>query len=154
MNAPTPFALTASTRSASAQAAAAFAKAELALQSAEGREAAERRARRHELLHSSGKMLLLDKLLRHLRRQGSKVLIFSQMVRMLDLIAEHLRLAADAGDGGLCGLVGEPDAGFECEEPAGGEQSGEARPPPVWGRGQQGRRGRRRGWRRGRAWAS
>ena len=37
---------------------------------------------------SSGKMVLLDKLLPKLKREGHKVLIFSQMVRMLDLLEE------------------------------------------------------------------
>ena len=38
---------------------------------------------------TSGKMLLLDKLLPKLRQEGHKVLIFSQMVKMLDLISEY-----------------------------------------------------------------
>ena len=41
------------------------------------------------LIMSSGKMVLLDKLLPKLRREGHKVLIFSQMVRMLDVIADY-----------------------------------------------------------------
>jgi SNF2 family DNA or RNA helicase len=38
---------------------------------------------------TSGKMVLLDKLLPKLRAEGHKVLIFSQMVKMLDLISEY-----------------------------------------------------------------
>ena len=38
---------------------------------------------------SSGKMVLLDKLLPKLRQEGHKVLIFSQMVKMLDLISDY-----------------------------------------------------------------
>lgn len=38
---------------------------------------------------SSGKMVLLDKLLPKLRQEGHKILIFSQMVKMLDLISEY-----------------------------------------------------------------
>lgn len=38
----------------------------------------------------SGKLVLLDKLLTRLRERGSRVLIFSQMVRMLDILAEYL----------------------------------------------------------------
>lgn len=38
------------------------------------------------LTFASGKMLLLSKLLPRLKAQGSKVLVFSQMVRMLDLL--------------------------------------------------------------------
>lgn len=38
---------------------------------------------------SSGKMVLMDKLLPKLRKEGHKILIFSQMVRMLDLIGEY-----------------------------------------------------------------
>mmetsp|Transcript_1524 Transcript_1524/g.2023 ORF Transcript_1524/g.2023 Transcript_1524/m.2023 type:complete len:2660 (+) Transcript_1524:292-8271(+) len=40
-------------------------------------------------IDSSGKMVLLDKLLPKLRMEGHKVLIFSQMVKMLDLLAEY-----------------------------------------------------------------
>jgi chromodomain-helicase-DNA-binding protein 7 len=40
-------------------------------------------------IDTSGKMVLLDKLLPKLRREGHKVLIFSQMVKMLDLLAEY-----------------------------------------------------------------
>lgn len=44
------------------------------------------------LITSSGKMMLLDKLLTKLKSNGHRVLIFSQMVRMLDLICWYLRL--------------------------------------------------------------
>ena len=44
-----------------------------------------------QLIKGSGKLLLLDKLLRRLKETGHRVLIFSQMVRMLDIIAEYLR---------------------------------------------------------------
>ena len=44
------------------------------------------------MLDSSGKMVLLDKLLPKLRSQGHKVLVFSQMVRMLDIIQDYLIL--------------------------------------------------------------
>ena len=40
-------------------------------------------------IDTSGKMVLLDKLLPKLRQEGHKVLIFSQMVKMLDLLAEY-----------------------------------------------------------------
>ena len=49
----------------------------------------------HEILNkygyvmSSGKMVLLDKLLPKLRSEGHKVLIFSQFVKMLDLISDY-----------------------------------------------------------------
>lgn len=43
------------------------------------------------LLKGSGKLVLLDKLLCRLRQTGHRVLIFSQMVRMLDIIAEYLQ---------------------------------------------------------------
>lgn len=38
---------------------------------------------------TSGKMVLLDKLLPKLRQEGHKILIFSQMVKMLDVISEY-----------------------------------------------------------------
>ncbi|KAI1731410.1 chromo (CHRromatin organization MOdifier) domain-containing protein [Ditylenchus destructor] len=44
----------------------------------------------HGLIHSSGKVVLIDKLLPKLRQDGHKVLIFSQMVRVLDLLEEFL----------------------------------------------------------------
>jgi chromodomain-helicase-DNA-binding protein 7 len=40
-------------------------------------------------IQTSGKMVLLDKLLPKLRQEGHKVLVFSQMVKMLDLISEY-----------------------------------------------------------------
>ncbi len=42
------------------------------------------------LINSSGKMVLLDKLFPKLRAGGHKVLIFSQMVRMLDILEDYL----------------------------------------------------------------
>jgi SNF2 family DNA or RNA helicase len=42
-------------------------------------------------IDSSGKMLLLDKLLPKLKEGGHQVLVFSQMVRVLDIIADYLR---------------------------------------------------------------
>lgn len=41
------------------------------------------------MIMSSGKMVLLDKLLPKLRAEGHKILIFSQMVKMLDFISEY-----------------------------------------------------------------
>jgi len=45
-----------------------------------------------QLVKSSGKMVLLEKLLVKLFAGGHKVLIFSQMVRVLDILEEFLRL--------------------------------------------------------------
>ena len=42
------------------------------------------------LIESSGKMILIDKLLPKLRKDGHKVLIFSQMVRVLDILEDYL----------------------------------------------------------------
>lgn len=44
-----------------------------------------------QLIRSSGKLVLLDKLLVRLKERGHRVLIFSQMVRMLDILADYLR---------------------------------------------------------------
>ncbi|KFM56746.1 hypothetical protein X975_21529, partial [Stegodyphus mimosarum] len=44
------------------------------------------------LIRSSGKIVLLDKLLCRLKETGHRVLIFSQMVRMLDILSEYLQL--------------------------------------------------------------
>ena len=52
--------------------------------------------RREEVLQkiilSSGKMTLLDHLLTKARKEGARVLIFSQMVKMLDIIGQYLSL--------------------------------------------------------------
>ncbi|KAK9459806.1 SNF2 family N-terminal domain-containing protein [Lipomyces oligophaga] len=42
------------------------------------------------IIMNSGKMVLLDKLLGRLRRDGHRVLIFSQMVKMLDILGDYL----------------------------------------------------------------
>ena len=42
------------------------------------------------LVESSGKLVLIDKLLPKLREEGHKVLIFSQMVRVLNILEEYL----------------------------------------------------------------
>jgi len=39
---------------------------------------------------TSGKMVLLDKLLSRLKADGHRVLIFSQMVRLLDIISDYM----------------------------------------------------------------
>ncbi|KAH7108397.1 transcription regulator [Auriculariales sp. MPI-PUGE-AT-0066] len=44
------------------------------------------------LVMNSGKMVLLDKLLTRLRADGHRVLIFSQMVRMLDILSDYMNL--------------------------------------------------------------
>ena len=44
------------------------------------------------LVKGSGKLILLDKLLMRLKEGGHRVLIFSQMVRMLDIVADYLQL--------------------------------------------------------------
>uniref|UniRef100_A0A1B0BDV9 Chromatin-remodeling complex ATPase chain Iswi n=1 Tax=Glossina palpalis gambiensis TaxID=67801 RepID=A0A1B0BDV9_9MUSC len=41
------------------------------------------------LVNNSGKMVILDKLLPKLQAQGSRVLIFSQMTRMLDILEDY-----------------------------------------------------------------
>ncbi|PYI17036.1 hypothetical protein BO99DRAFT_207832 [Aspergillus violaceofuscus CBS 115571] len=51
-------------------------------------------ARREDVLRamitSSGKMMLLDQLLAKLKRDGHRVLIFSQMVKMLDILGDYM----------------------------------------------------------------
>ena len=41
------------------------------------------------IVHNAGKMVFLDKLLTRLKKQGSRVLIFSQMSRMLDILEDY-----------------------------------------------------------------
>lgn len=42
------------------------------------------------IIMNSGKMVLMDKLLARLKEDGHRVLIFSQMVRMLDILTDYL----------------------------------------------------------------
>ncbi|CAG8646006.1 20720_t:CDS:10 [Gigaspora margarita] len=44
------------------------------------------------LIKNSGKMVLLDKLLTRLKESNHRVLIFSQMVRLLDILTDYLKL--------------------------------------------------------------
>jgi chromodomain-helicase-DNA-binding protein 1 len=44
------------------------------------------------IIVNCGKMVLLDKLLARLKEDGHRVLIFSQMVRMLDILADYMSL--------------------------------------------------------------
>lgn len=44
----------------------------------------------YKLIEASGKMVLIDKLLPKLKAGGHKVLIFSQMVRVLDILEDYL----------------------------------------------------------------
>lgn len=44
------------------------------------------------IVMNSGKMVLLDKLLARLRQDGHRVLIFSQMVRLLDILSDYMNL--------------------------------------------------------------
>ena len=58
------------------------------------------------LIQSSGKMVLIDKLLKKLKDGGHKVLIFSQMTKCLDLIQDYLRIRRwqfERIDGGVRG---------------------------------------------------
>lgn len=41
------------------------------------------------LIQNSGKMLILDKLLQSMKEKGSRVLIFSQMSRVLDILEDY-----------------------------------------------------------------
>ena len=42
------------------------------------------------MIYDSGKMAILDKLLAQLWREGHRVLIYSQMTRMIDLLEEFM----------------------------------------------------------------
>ncbi|KAJ2217760.1 ATP-dependent DNA helicase Hrp3 [Coemansia sp. RSA 487] len=46
----------------------------------------------NEMVKHSGKMVLLDKLMAKLKIGGHRVLIFSQMVRMLDILADYMAM--------------------------------------------------------------
>ena len=56
------------------------------------------------MIYGSGKLVLLDKLLTRFKEAGDRVLIFSQMVIMLDVIQEYCelkRLRYQRLDGGI-----------------------------------------------------
>ncbi|CAM9596761.1 unnamed protein product [Chrysoparadoxa australica] len=57
------------------------------------------------LIQASGKMALLDRLLRDLKKNGHKVLIFSQMTSMLDILEDYLRHR----EWGYCRIDGSVD---------------------------------------------
>ena len=42
------------------------------------------------LVEASGKLVVLDQMLAYLRSKGHKVLLFSQMTRMLDILQDYL----------------------------------------------------------------
>lgn len=51
----------------------------------------------HEtLISSSGKLVLIDKLLPRLKSEGHKVLIFSQMIHVLDVLQDYLQYRGHA----------------------------------------------------------
>lgn len=54
--------------------------------------AASKEATLKGLVINSGKMILLDKLLTRLKAEGHRVLIFSQMVRMLDIMSDYMTM--------------------------------------------------------------
>ena len=58
------------------------------------------------LTNASGKLIVLEKMLKILKRQGHRVLIFSQMTRMLDILEDFLHGAGyeyERIDGGITG---------------------------------------------------
>lgn len=42
------------------------------------------------MIQSAGKLVLLDKLLPKLKQNGHKVLVFSQMIKVLDILEDYL----------------------------------------------------------------
>jgi SNF2 family DNA or RNA helicase len=56
------------------------------------------------MIQSAGKLVLIDKLLPKMKAGGHKVLIFSQMVRCLDILEDYLIHKRYRGT--LCGLPG------------------------------------------------
>nr|XP_044986604.1 chromodomain-helicase-DNA-binding protein 3 isoform X5 [Jaculus jaculus] len=60
------------------------------------------------LIKSSGKLMLLQKMLRKLKEQGHRVLVFSQMTKMLDLLEDFLDYEGykyERIDGGITGAL-------------------------------------------------
>ncbi|KAI5160609.1 SWI/SNF-related matrix-associated actin-dependent regulator of chromatin subfamily A member 5 [Nematocida ausubeli] len=63
------------------------------------------------IIDNSGKMLILDKLLVHLKQKGSRVLIFSQMTRMLDILEDYCNLRQHE----YCRIDGSTSTEDRCE---------------------------------------
>lgn len=60
------------------------------------------------LIASSGKLVILDKMLQQLKTTGHRVLIFSQMTRMLDILEEYMHsrsYAFERIDGTITGRI-------------------------------------------------
>ena len=60
----------------------------------------------NQLVKSSGKLTLLQKMLKKLKDEGHRVLIFSQMTKMLDLLEDFLEYEGykyERIDGGITG---------------------------------------------------
>ena len=47
------------------------------------------------LFENAGKLVLVDKLLSKLKKNGDRVLVFSQMTRMLDILEDYVRFKVD-----------------------------------------------------------
>ena len=45
---------------------------------------------KENMIHDSGKMSVLDKLLANLKCEGHRVLVYSQMTRMIDILEEFM----------------------------------------------------------------
>ena len=77
------------------------------------------KARVNHLVECCGKLVLVDKLLPKLKKEGHRVLIFSQMVRVLDILEDYL---VDSGyeyeriDGGVIGNRRQRAIDRFCEE--------------------------------------
>lgn len=56
----------------------------------------------YHIVEAAGKMHLLDKLLPRLKREGSRVLLFSQMTRLLDIVDDYCRFESSAPSRRLC----------------------------------------------------
>jgi len=56
------------------------------------------------LVEASGKLLVIDNLLKYLKTAGHKVLMFSQMTHMLDVLQDYLGYRGEIGEGPRCVL--------------------------------------------------
>ncbi|ELR12316.1 chromodomain helicase DNA binding protein family [Acanthamoeba castellanii str. Neff] len=72
-----------------------------------------------KLIESSGKLVLVDQLLPRLIAEGHKVVIFSQMVRMLDILEDYLnfrQFGYERIDSGVCENDRQGAVGRFCEK--------------------------------------
>jgi SWI/SNF-related matrix-associated actin-dependent regulator of chromatin subfamily A member 5 len=66
------------------------------------------------LVQNAGKMVILDKLLKRMKENGSRVLIFSQMSRMLDILEDYCHFRQYRESASVLSLISILFSNFSC----------------------------------------